>query len=150
MGAHLPCQSPLGHFHCKTIYPVHALIAGSRGACTGSVSDHRLVLHFPCAKGLNCPHCGPPAVRVGLIDGYKFYCYRCGWNHEVVLADLLLPFNPGSDLAHLNNPELVLVGGGPWRILRNLHARCCTGLVRGVLSTTSLIAPHCSAQEHAA
>jgi hypothetical protein len=39
---------------------------------------------------------------------------------------------------------------GPWRILGNFYARCCTGLVRGVLSTTSMIAPHCSAQEHAA
>ena len=65
-------------------------------------------------------------------------------------ADLLLPFNPGLELAHLDNPDLVLVGGGPWRILGNLHARFCTGLVRGVLSTTSVIAPHCSAQEHAA
>jgi hypothetical protein len=23
-----------------------------------------------------------------LIDGYKFYCSRCGWNHEIVLGEL--------------------------------------------------------------
>lgn len=37
---------------------------------------------------INCPHCGSLAVRVGLIDGYKFYCSSCGWNHEIVLGEL--------------------------------------------------------------
>jgi hypothetical protein len=37
---------------------------------------------------VNCPHCGSLAVRVGLINGYKFYCSRCGWNHEIVLGEL--------------------------------------------------------------
>jgi hypothetical protein len=35
-----------------------------------------------------CPQCASPAVRVGLIDGYKFYCSRCGWNHEIVRREL--------------------------------------------------------------
>jgi cbb3-type cytochrome oxidase subunit 3 len=37
---------------------------------------------------VNCPHCPSPAVRVSLIDGYKFYCSRCGWNHETVQREL--------------------------------------------------------------
>ena len=37
---------------------------------------------------VNCPHCASPAVRVSLIDGYKFYCSRCGWNHEIVRREL--------------------------------------------------------------
>jgi len=37
---------------------------------------------------VNCPHCGSPAARVGLIDGYKFYCSRCGWNNEIVRGEL--------------------------------------------------------------
>ena len=35
-----------------------------------------------------CPNCASLAVRVGLIDGYKFYCSRCGWNHEIVRREL--------------------------------------------------------------
>jgi hypothetical protein len=38
---------------------------------------------------VKCPQCGAQAVRVSLIDGYKFYCSRCGWNHELVLGELL-------------------------------------------------------------
>ena len=37
---------------------------------------------------VNCPHCGSAAARVGLIEGYKFYCSRCGWNHEIVEGEL--------------------------------------------------------------
>ncbi len=37
---------------------------------------------------VNCPHCASPAVRVSLIGGYKFYCSRCGWNHEIVRREL--------------------------------------------------------------
>lgn len=37
---------------------------------------------------INCPHCDSPAVRASLIDGYKFYCSRCGWNHEIVRREL--------------------------------------------------------------
>src|SRR5262245_20690640 len=37
---------------------------------------------------VSCPHCYSSAVRVGLIDGYKFYCSHCGWNHEVVRREL--------------------------------------------------------------
>jgi hypothetical protein len=37
---------------------------------------------------VNCPHCASRAVRVGLIHGYKFYCSRCGWNHEIVRGEL--------------------------------------------------------------
>jgi len=35
-----------------------------------------------------CPHCALPAARVSLMDGYKFYCSRCGWNHEIVRREL--------------------------------------------------------------
>jgi hypothetical protein len=67
---------------------------------------------------------------------------------------VLLPYNPGSELAHVDNPELVLMGRlelrAVARILGNFYARCCTGVVWDVLSPTSVIAPHCSAQEHAA
>lgn len=35
-------------------------------------------------RKVNCPHCGSQASKVGVIDGYKFYCSRCGWNHEIV------------------------------------------------------------------
>src|SRR5208283_897147 len=34
--------------------------------------------------------CKSTAVRVSLTDGYKFYCSRCGWNHEVVRRELSL------------------------------------------------------------
>jgi hypothetical protein len=37
---------------------------------------------------VNCPHCAASAVRVALIDGYKFYCSRCGWNRELVGGEL--------------------------------------------------------------
>lgn len=37
---------------------------------------------------VDCPHCHSPAVRVSLIDGYKFYCSRCGWNHEIAQREL--------------------------------------------------------------
>jgi hypothetical protein len=37
---------------------------------------------------VNCPHCASQAVRVSLIDGYKFYCSRCGWNLEIARAAL--------------------------------------------------------------
>ncbi len=37
---------------------------------------------------VKCPHCASQAVRVSLIDGYKFYCPLCGWNHEFVRAAL--------------------------------------------------------------
>lgn len=37
---------------------------------------------------VHCPHCHSPAVRVSLIDGYKFYRSRCGWNHEIVQREL--------------------------------------------------------------
>jgi len=36
---------------------------------------------------VNCPHCAS-AVRVGLMDGYKFYCSRRGRNHEIVRGEL--------------------------------------------------------------
>ena len=39
---------------------------------------------------VNCPHCASLAVKVGLIDGYKFYCSSCGWNHEIVRGELFL------------------------------------------------------------
>jgi len=44
---------------------------------------------------VNCPQCGSPAARVGLIDGYKFYCSRCGWNHEIVQGELSSTINEG-------------------------------------------------------
>jgi hypothetical protein len=37
---------------------------------------------------VNCPLCGSQAVRVTLMDGYKFYCSRCGWNHDLVRGEL--------------------------------------------------------------
>jgi hypothetical protein len=40
------------------------------------------------SKKVKCPHCELPAVRVGVTDGYKFYCSRCGWNHQVVQGEL--------------------------------------------------------------
>jgi hypothetical protein len=45
-------------------------------------------MHIFSMPKINCPHCASPAVRVGLIDGYKFYCSRCGWNHEIVRREL--------------------------------------------------------------
>ena len=68
-------------------------------------------------------------------------------------ADVLLPFNPVRNWLTWTIPIWfwsAVSSIGPWRILGNFYARCCTGLVRGVLSTTSVIAPHCSAPEHAA
>lgn len=38
---------------------------------------------------VKCPQCASQAVRVSLIGGYKFYCARCGWNHELVLGELV-------------------------------------------------------------
>ncbi|SRR6266478_1417422 len=37
---------------------------------------------------INCPYCAYPGTRVSVIDGYKFYCSRCGWNHEIVRREL--------------------------------------------------------------
>jgi hypothetical protein len=37
---------------------------------------------------VTCPLCGSPAARVTLVDGYKFYCQRCGWNHQLVRGEL--------------------------------------------------------------
>lgn len=37
---------------------------------------------------VNCPLCASQAVRVTLIHGYKFYCSRCGWNHDLVRGEL--------------------------------------------------------------
>ena|SRR5271165_6380236 len=45
------------------------------------------ITFWPMAK-VNCPHCGASAVRVILMDGYKFYCSRCGWNHQLVRGEL--------------------------------------------------------------
>lgn len=39
---------------------------------------------------VQCPHCASPAVSVSLIDGYKFYCSRCGWNLEIAKSALSL------------------------------------------------------------
>jgi hypothetical protein len=39
-------------------------------------------------RKVNCPHCGSSAESVGLIDGYKFYCSQCGWNHDIVRGKL--------------------------------------------------------------
>jgi hypothetical protein len=36
----------------------------------------------------HCPQCHSRAVRVTLIDGYKFYCSQCGWNRENVHREL--------------------------------------------------------------
>jgi hypothetical protein len=38
---------------------------------------------------VKCPQCASQAARVSLIAGYKFYCSRCGWNHELVRGELL-------------------------------------------------------------
>ena len=52
----------------------------------GLASEIRITF-WPMAK-VNCPHCAASAVRVALIDGYKFYCSRCGWNRELVPGEL--------------------------------------------------------------
>lgn len=59
---------------------IHFLVDDSAARVPEVSSDHRLVLHFPHAKG----QLPAPAVRVSLMDGYKFYCSRCGWNHKIV------------------------------------------------------------------
>lgn len=57
-------------------------------------------------RKVNYPQCGSPAARVGLIDGYKFYCCRCGWNHEIVQGELSSAVKEGLLLVAL----LVAVG----------------------------------------
>jgi hypothetical protein len=47
---------------------------------------------------INCPHCESRAVRVGLMDGYKFYCSRCGGNHQIVARELSFTIKASSIL----------------------------------------------------
>jgi hypothetical protein len=72
---------------------------------------------------LDCPHCHSPAVRVSLIDGYKFYCSRCGWNHEIVRRELSSTVKSSSVLLVLGVVSAIVVGiknhgeGWTWAIL---------------------------------
>lgn len=72
---------------------------------------------------VNCPHCGLPAVRAGLINAYKFYCARCGWNHEVVERELSSAIKVSSVLVALGVVFAVVVrfknpsGSMAWAIL---------------------------------
>src|SRR5215472_16593869 len=56
-------------------------------------------------RKVNCPQCGSPAARVGLIDGYKFYCSRCGWNHEIVQGELSSAVKEGLLLQEPSAPK---------------------------------------------
>jgi hypothetical protein len=49
------------------------------------IADMYYISHMP---KVNCPFCDSRAVRVTLVHGHKFYCSRCGWNHEIVQAEL--------------------------------------------------------------
>jgi hypothetical protein len=54
----------------------------------GNLPPSTNLYYIFCMPKVNCPHCASPAVRVSLMDGYKFYCSRCGWNHEIVRGEL--------------------------------------------------------------
>src|SRR5215813_10425136 len=41
-------------------------------------------------RKISCPRCGSDAARVVLMEGYKPYCCRCGWNSEIALSELSL------------------------------------------------------------
>lgn len=58
---------------------------------------------------INCPHCAYPGTRVSVIDGYKFYCPRCGWNHEIVRRELSLTIKVSLFLATLGVIFAVMV-----------------------------------------
>ena len=44
--------------------------------------------HTFMSTKIKCQHCELPSVRIRLTDGYKFYCARCGWNHQIVQREL--------------------------------------------------------------
>src|SRR5215831_12743165 len=46
------------------------------------------VAHTFMSTKIKCPHCELPAVRLRLMDGYKFCCARCRWNHQIVQREL--------------------------------------------------------------
>lgn len=50
---------------------------------------------------VECPLCGSKVVRITLINGYKVYCSRCGWNLDVARAALSFTTKLGFGLAVL-------------------------------------------------
>lgn len=65
-------------------YRVYQAVKAVEGAWT-LLGDSYYIFPMPKVK---CPHCESPALSVGLTDGYKFYCSRCGWNHSIVEVEL--------------------------------------------------------------
>ena len=97
------------------------------GKCTSS--GHRqvwcssgilfFVAHTFMSTKIKCPHCELPAVRLRLMDGYKFCCARCGWNHQIVQRELSsarndVCGNARADIYYDYPPrEVVIIKNGP-------------------------------------
>ena len=75
--------------------------------------------HTFMSTKITCPHCELPAVRLRLMDGYKFCCARCGWNHQIVQRELSsarndVCGNARADIYYDYPPrEVVIIKNGP-------------------------------------